>query len=645
MAEQKQTPKPKQPHYVTANDLDSFSAQLEKKIGDYLDERFKNTNNDLLKRMEELINENLKDDDSDSSTDYDSDNDAIMRVRLNNPINQVPDPGNFSGDPKDTELFCELCYDTFKTPPNNALPEESKINFVQSRLRGTARNWYHLKYRDDHRPATILELLNEIARAFPNTTNAKLSKIQLLELKQNYGKIKEYIDEFKNLSSNLNLDNISLSLLFLNGLHPRYKQEIIKADILPENVEDMISKCIIFESSLAANNQLNRNRSHNNKRKSNNNFKKNNYKKNYQNNNKNHNNNNNDNNYNENKNLNKLNYECNSILDCGSYCNFISKNLVDKLKLPKYQIKNYLKINGISGTTIIKNFTKLKFQFNILIKESQFKFTFYEKFLVTDKIPSDLLFSNRFMRKYDIHFNYNNDQLYTYNSYYKFIKLLQKYSYFKKHFSNKLNFSFFNKLNSNKNNVTIKNDHKKKFFTRKKKNRRNYYNYNLWINSFLANEGDYEDSVYDDDPNNEEPKLEDVPVQYRDLIEVFSKKNADKLPPHRLTDCKIVLEKDATLHYGPVYPLTEEESKVLKEYIEENLKKGFIRPSESPAGYPVLFQKKKDGTLRLCVDYKRLNAVTIRNSYPIPIINDIIEKVRGAKFFTKLDLRSAYNLV
>eukprot|EP00833_Pecoramyces_ruminatium_P008978 jgi/Orpsp1_1/1183010/evm.model.c7180000083479.1 len=253
--------------------------------------------------MEELINENLKDDDSDSSTDYDSDNDAIMRVRLNNPINQVPDPGNFSGDPKDTELFCELCYDTFKTPPNNALPEESKINFVQSRLRGTARNWYHLKYRDDHRPATILELLNEIARAFPNTTNAKLSKIQLLELKQNYGKIKEYIDEFKNLSSNLNLDNISLSLLFLNGLHPRYKQEIIKADILPENVEDMISKCIIFESSLAANNQLNKNRSHNNKkskkikRKLNNNFKKNNYKKNYQNNNKNHNNNNNDNNY------------------------------------------------------------------------------------------------------------------------------------------------------------------------------------------------------------------------------------------------------------------------------------------------------------------------------------------------------------
>ena len=122
-----------------------------------------------------------------------------------------------------------------------------------------------------------------------------------------------------------------------------------------------------------------------------------------------------------------MNFECNSILDCGSYCNFISKYLINKLNLPIYETKNYLKINGISGTTIIKNFTKLKFQIYILIKESQFKFTFYEKFLVTDKIPSDLLFSNRFMRKYNIHFNYDSNSLYSDNNYNKFIKLLQKY--------------------------------------------------------------------------------------------------------------------------------------------------------------------------------------------------------------------------
>ena len=59
----------------------------------------------------------------------------------------------------------------------------------------------------------------------------------------------------------------------------------------------------------------------------------------------------------------------------------------------------------------------------------------------------------------------------------------------------------------------------------------------------------------------------------------------------------------------------------------------------------MVFQKKKDGTLRVCIDYKKLNEVTIRNSYPIPLITDIIERVKGAKYFTKLDLRSAYNLI
>jgi len=75
------------------------------------------------------------------------------------------------------------------------------------------------------------------------------------------------------------------------------------------------------------------------------------------------------------------------------------------------------------------------------------------------------------------------------------------------------------------------------------------------------------------------------------------------------------------------------------------LKKGFIRESHSPASYLILFQRKHDGSFRLCVDYKKLNAVTIRNSYPLPLINDIIKRVKGAKYFTKLDLRSAYNLI
>eukprot|EP00833_Pecoramyces_ruminatium_P012026 jgi/Orpsp1_1/1186058/evm.model.c7180000096669.1 len=203
------------------------------------------------------------------------------------------------------------------------------------------------------------------------------------------------------------------------------------------------------------------------------------------------------------------------------------------------------------------------------------------------------------------------------------------YSYDKNYLYSSLNKNKFNIVNNQNDGKRYKNKVKNKFNSKK------------FIYSFLTNNS----TDFEDDEDDEEPKIEDIPLPYRDLYIVFSKKNADILPPHRLTDCKIILQKDATLHYGPIYPLGETESQVLKEYIEENLRKGFIRPSESPAGYPVVFQKKKDGTLRVCIDYKKLNSVTVRNSYPLPLIAEIIERIRGAKYFTKLDLRSAYNLI
>src|SRR5207248_3125247 len=78
---------------------------------------------------------------------------------------------------------------------------------------------------------------------------------------------------------------------------------------------------------------------------------------------------------------------------------------------------------------------------------------------------------------------------------------------------------------------------------------------------------------------------------------------------------------------------------------EENLKKGFIRPFESSAGATILFQKKKDGTLRLCIDYRGLNDGTIKNRYPLPRIDELLDRVEGAVIYTKLDLRTAYNLI
>jgi hypothetical protein len=81
----------------------------------------------------------------------------------------------------------------------------------------------------------------------------------------------------------------------------------------------------------------------------------------------------------------------------------------------------------------------------------------------------------------------------------------------------------------------------------------------------------------------------------------------------------------------------------LKKQIEELLDKGFIRPSSSPWGAPVLFVDKKDGSRRMCVDYRSLNEVTIKNKYPLPQIEDLFDQIKGAKIFLKIDLRSGYH--
>jgi hypothetical protein len=81
----------------------------------------------------------------------------------------------------------------------------------------------------------------------------------------------------------------------------------------------------------------------------------------------------------------------------------------------------------------------------------------------------------------------------------------------------------------------------------------------------------------------------------------------------------------------------------LKVQLQELLDKGFIRPSNSPWGAPVLFVKKKDGTLRLCIDYRQLNKVTVKNRYSLPQIDDLFDQLKGARVFSKIDLRSGYH--
>ncbi|KAL4011129.1 hypothetical protein IC575_028176 [Cucumis melo] len=85
------------------------------------------------------------------------------------------------------------------------------------------------------------------------------------------------------------------------------------------------------------------------------------------------------------------------------------------------------------------------------------------------------------------------------------------------------------------------------------------------------------------------------------------------------------------------------ELKELKVQLQELLDKGFIRPSVSPWGAPVLFVKKKDGSMRLCIDYRELNKVTVKNRYPLPRIEDLFDQLQGATVFSKIDLRSGYH--
>jgi len=136
-----------------------------------------------------------------------------------------------------------------------------------------------------------------------------------------------------------------------------------------------------------------------------------------------------------------------------------------------------------------------------------------------------------------------------------------------------------------------------------------------------------------------------VPSEYHDLKEVFNKHLATSLPPHRPYDCAIDLMPGTFPPRGRLYSLSGPETQAMKDYIEGALKSGIIRPSSSPAGAGFFFVGKKDGTLRPCIDYRGLNEITVKNRYPLPLMNTAFDLIQGATVFTKLDLRNAYHLV
>ncbi|KAK3525890.1 hypothetical protein QTP70_010938 [Hemibagrus guttatus] len=110
-------------------------------------------------------------------------------------------------------------------------------------------------------------------------------------------------------------------------------------------------------------------------------------------------------------------------------------------------------------------------------------------------------------------------------------------------------------------------------------------------------------------------------------------------------DCAIDLIPGKPVPKGRIYSLTLPEEKAMEEYIQEALAQGYIRPSTSPAASSFFFLAKKDGGLRPCVDYRALNKITVKFRYPLPVAPAVLEHLRGATVFTKLDLCSAYNLI
>ncbi|KAI3784118.1 hypothetical protein L1987_43211 [Smallanthus sonchifolius] len=139
----------------------------------------------------------------------------------------------------------------------------------------------------------------------------------------------------------------------------------------------------------------------------------------------------------------------------------------------------------------------------------------------------------------------------------------------------------------------------------------------------------------------EEKKIDDIPI-VRDFLEVFLE-DLHGLPPHRQVEFQIDLAPGVAPIARAPYRLAPSELQELSTQLQELLDKCFIRPSSLPWGAPVLFVKKKDGTFRVCIDYRELNIVTIKNRYPLPRIDDLFDQLQGSSFYSKIYLRYGYH--
>jgi transposase InsO family protein len=134
-----------------------------------------------------------------------------------------------------------------------------------------------------------------------------------------------------------------------------------------------------------------------------------------------------------------------------------------------------------------------------------------------------------------------------------------------------------------------------------------------------------------------------IPKEFLPFADIFDEVAAVSQPPH--PEAEHPIDTHSPPPWGPIYPQSARELEELRRYIIEAKANSWIRDSTSPAGSPILFMPKSDGSMRLYVDYRRLNKVTIKNRYPLPLISEILDRLSGAKIFTKLDLKWAYHRI
>ena len=163
----------------------------------------------------------------------------------------------------------------------------------------------------------------------------------------------------------------------------------------------------------------------------------------------------------------------------------------------------------------------------------------------------------------------------------------------------------------------------------------------LWINAKSTNATIIQAEINSKQPT--VPLKDQIPKEFHEILNVFSEKSAAWFPEPRPWDHKIELKDTFIPNSFKTYNLTPAEQIELDNFLKGNLDKGYIWPSQSPMASPFFFVNKKDGKLRLCQDYQYLNEHTVKNAYPLPLISELLDKLKGARHFTKLDVRWGYN--